>query len=935
MQAPIATYRLQFNPSFGFQEAKQVIHYLYELGISDIYASPIFKAAKGSTHGYDIVDPNELNPELGDGGDFAKLMDERQKRKMGWLQDIVPNHLAFNSENRMLMDIFENGKQSRFFYFFDIAWDHPDKDLRDKVLVPVLGRLYKKALTSGKIRLGLNPDGFYIQYYEFCLPVCLSSYSDILKYGFRKSEDINPTLESAFRNLAKLCDQFDLLAKKPFSNERDKQVDKVKKTLWELYSSQNALGAYVERILDLHNGKNSLTNKFAPLETLLSKQYFKLVLWKKAGERINYRRFFYLNEFIGLRVEKNEVFEFTHQLLLRLAQEKKFTGLRIDHIDGLYNPTKYLNYLREKLGDTYIIAEKILQAGENPPDYWPIQGTTGYEFADRVNKLFCCKENEKAFNKIYKHFIGKDWNYDNLVYEKEKYIIQKFMAGDVRYLAHLFKESVEAETITSITTSQDIEDALIEIIAVFPVYRTYINNYTLSQTDKVYIRKAVSLAVSKKPQLRQTIDFIGRHLLCEAQTLPGHRCQKVLLHFIIHFIMRFQQLTGPAMAKGFEDTFLYCYNRLISLNEVGSQPDCFGISVEEFHKFNGERAKQWPHSLNAASTHDTKRGEDIRARINILSEMPEQWGSKVNHWRQINERKKSKCNGRMAPDANDEYFLYQTLVGALPFRKTEYEAFRKRIKEYLIKAVREAKVHTSWVEPDKEYEQACSQFVDKLLVFCHTDEFWQDFTAFQKKVAAYAVYNSLSQVLIKMAAPGIPDFYQGSELWELNLVDPDNRRPVDFEGRAKLLTEIKSKENQSGSGFLTELLTHAENGCVKMFLIYKLLSARRRHRQIFEDGDYIPLTTTGSKSEHITAFARKSGKKIAIAIATRFVTSIISPAQLPIGDSIWKDTSIIIPDETSNLWLNIITGEKIDNSKKLLVGHILSKFPVALLVLGA
>ncbi len=928
MQMPIATYRLQFNPSFGFQAAKSVTPYLYELGISDIYASPIFKATKGSTHGYDIVEPNELNPELGNLDDFNEMMAQRRKYKMGWLQDIVPNHMAFNSENHMLMDVFEKGKQSRFFSFFDIVWDYPDKELTGKVLVPVLGRLYSKVITSGKLQLNLSANGLNVRYYDKRLALSLSTYSNVLKHKPDDSDKQQNLPQKDLQKLLQLCDTFDLLAQQPFSDKRDKQVHKAKNHLWELYSSHNTIKTHIEKILDFYNGKTSRKNKFAALEELLNKQFFKLAMWRKASERINYRRFFYLNDFIGLRIEKTEVFEFTHQLLLRLARDGKFTGLRIDHVDGLYDPTLYLMRLREKLGDTYIIVEKILQSNEQLPQYWPIQGTTGYEFTSCDNQFFCCKENEQAFSEIYRQFVGVDYDYDRLLYEKKKYIVQKYMAGDVRYLAHLFENCIEKKRVTSIATSQNIEDALIEIIAAFPVYRTYINIYTPAEPCRDYITKAVTLAANNNPQLKQTIDSIGHYLLCEDQRAKRQQNKNHLLHFI----MKFQQLTGPAMAKGFEDTVLYSYNRLISLNEVGSQPDCFGISVGEFHRFNSQRAKRWPHSLNATSTHDTKRGEDVRARINILSEIPEQWSSKVNYWRQINERKKTMYNAGLAPVPNDEYFLYQTLIGALPFRGAEYEAFRRRIKEYFIKSVREAKAHTSWIEPNKEYESACAHFVDKLLAFRKTDEFWQDFITFQRKVAAYAVYNSLSQVLIKMTAPGIPDFYQGSELWDLNLVDPDNRRRVDFEGRAKLLAEIMNKESRGDPSFFTELLRHAENGRIKMFLIHKVLWARRRHRQIFEEGDYLPVNITGPQKDHVIAFARKSGKGMAIAVATRFVTSMTSPAQLCIGENIWKDTSIIIHKGISNFWLNVITGEKINSSNKLLVGHILNKFPVALLV---
>lgn len=926
MKVPAATYRLQLNRSFGYQKVKSVIPYLYELGISDIYASPIFKAAKGSKHGYDIVDPNQLNHELGNWDDFTEVMAEKRMYKMDWLQDIVPNHMAFNSENQMLMDIFEKGRQSRFFSFFDIIWDHPDKTLTGKIMVPVLGEFYDNALESGKIQLGLNSSGFHIRYYEYCLPLNLSSYSYILGQDIKQSANITNPTKSEFEDLAELCDGFDSLAQQPPTDSRDHQINKAKQKLWELYNINDKTKGHIENVFDFYNGKNNQINKYDPLDTLLNRQYFKLALWKRASERINYRRFFYLNDFIGLCVEKKEVFEFTHQLLLSLAQNGTFTGLRIDHIDGLYNPTKYLEYLREKLPNTYIIVEKILEKQENLPENWPIQGTTGYEFADCVNKLFCDKENEKAFSKIYLQFTGLNEYYKHLVYKKKKSLLQKFMAGEVKLIARLFERFIEKEKVTSIATSQNIEDALVEIIAAFDVYRTYINYDKHRKTDRDYIKKALTLAADTNTQLEKTIDFIGQYLLLEFQDLTEQPNKNLLLHFI----MKFQQLTGPAMAKGLEDTVLYNYNRLISLNEVGSQPDCFGISIEKFHKFNRDRNKQCQLSLNTTSTHDTKRGEDVRARINVLSEIPDLWNSKVTYWKRINEHKKINCNGAAAPDVNEEYFLYQTLIGALPFSETEYETFKRRIKEYFIKVLREAKTHTTWTEQDKDYENACTQFVDKLLVFSGRDEFWQDFITFQKKMAAYAVYNSLSQVLIKMTAPGIPDFYQGSELWDLNLVDPDNRRPVNFEKTAWLLEEIKTKEKQAHPDFLTDLLIRAGDGRVKLFLIYKVLAARRKYKLTFEKGDYLPITVTGTLKKHIIAFARQSERDTVTVVASRFLTSIISPSQLPVGNNPWKDTSIIIQEPAS--WFNVITGEKIKNSNELSVSQIFHKFPVALLV---
>jgi len=923
MNVPAATYRLQFGPSFGFKQAAAVIRYLHELGISDIYASPIFKAAKGSTHGYDIVDPNKLNPELGSRQDFDQMMAQKQKYKMGWLQDIVPNHMAFGSDNNMLMDVLEKGAQSRFFSFFDIVWDHPDKELAGKVMVPLLAAPYGEVLASGGLRLNLTADGLKVGYYDIHLPLCLSTYCDVLKCKPDDSEDQHNLPQKDLQKLLQLCDAFDSLARQTFADKRDKHIDEAKKCLWELCCSNDAIRMHMEKILDFYNGKMPRKNNFAALDELLNKQFFKLTAWTKASEIINYRRFFYLNEFIGLCAEKSRVFEFTHQLISQFVTNGMFTGLRVDHIDGLYDPTLYLTRLREKAGDTFIVVEKILQSDEQLPQEWPIQGTTGYEFTARVNQLFCCGQNEHAFSEIYRQSVGADYDRDSLLYEKKKYVVRRYMTGEVRHLAHILKDYSDSDLATEYT-----EAALIEVIAAFPVYRTYIKDYTPAGPCRACIKRAVGSAANSNPRLKQTIDSIGRLLLGEKplSRLP-HDKNKLL-----HFIMKFQQLTGPAMAKGFEDTFLYCYNRLISLNEVGSNPACFGISSGEFHKFNSERAKLWPHSLNATGTHDTKRGEDVRARLNVLSEMPQQWNSKVTHWKQINKQKKARCNGCPAPDLNDEYFLYQTLIGALPFNEAQYEGFAKRVKEHFIKAVREAKVHTSWIEQNKQYENACEQFVDKLLVFNQKDEFWHDFISFQRQVAAYAVYNSLSQLLIKMTAVGVPDFYQGSELWDLNLVDPDNRRKVDFGLRAGLLAQIESNENPADPAFLTELLRYPQDGRAKMFLIYKVLAARRKYREIFDDGDYLPLTVTGRQQDNVIAFARKSKKRMAIAVATRFHTRIVRPPQLPVGDQTWTDARIIIPGPASDSLFNVITAEKLISSNTLPAAKVLNKFPVALLV---
>jgi len=920
MHIPTAMYRLQFNSSFGFQEAEKVIPYLQKLGLSDIYASPIFKATKGSTHGYDVVDSNELNPELGSGADFNKMMAERKKYEMGWLQDIVPNHMAFSSENLMLMDVFEYGRQSRFWDFFDIDWDHGDKALRGKVLVPFLGKPIQEALASNEICLQLTPAGFRVKYYDHSWPLRLSSYSTVL---LRNLEDAhrNSQYKCELKELTELAKQFDSLSNMDFCAQRQRDVGEAKRALWQLFTT----GELISDCLGPYN-KKSCQQGFGPLERLFDEQFFKLAFWKEADKKINYRRFFYLNNYIGLLMENPRVFEYTHHLILRLAEQGGFTGLRIDHIDGLYNPAQYLRQLQERLGQIYVVVEKILEPDESLPAHWPIQGTTGYNFANYVNGLFCRRANEKEFTAIYEKFIGSLQDYEFILHEKKKLIIQKYMAGDINNLSRLLQK-LHGDGSHLDASADATGKALTEIIAAFPVYRTYVSDKSFTEADREYIQEALRGAKRAQPELADAIGLIGEYLLSGGRT-PNVRAA---MDGFLHFVMKFQQLTGPATAKGFEDTLLYCYNRLISLNEVGARPDRFGISAEEFDKFNSKRANQWPHSLNTTSTHDTKRGEDIRARINVLSEMPEQWRFKVDYWTRINKHKKLRYNNSWAPDVNDEYLLYQTLIGALPFGESEYEAFRKRIKEYFVKAVREAKVHSNWVELNKEYESACEKFVDRLLTFSKADKFWKDFIAFQGEVANYGVFNSLSQVLIKITAPGVPDFYQGTELWDLNLVDPDNRRPVDFEARAKFLEDIKSEENRDASRLLKELLTHKEDGRIKMFLIYKALSARRKFKQIFEDGDYVPVRVTGRYKDHIIAFARKAEQQTAITVVPRFLASMVEPDSLPIGEQLWQDTRIITPSYLSGSWLNVITAEKITGVNELFVERILSKFPVGLI----
>jgi len=928
MHIPAASYRIQFNPRFGFREAREIVSYLAELGISHLYASPIFKARKGSPHGYDVVDPNQLNPQLGTTSDFERLVREVKTRGMGWIQDIVPNHMAFDYENRMLADVLENGESSPYFGFFDIEWDHPYESIKRRVLAPFLGRFYGESLEGGEIKLRYTQNGFSLRYYNQALPLKVESYGHLLTYQLN---DLKKKLGPDHPDYLKLLGVLYVLKTLPSREEVSERYDQirfVKITLWELYTKNRDIRQFIKENVKTFNGKKGNPESFNLLNDLLSEQLFRLSFWKVATEEINYRRFFNINELLSLRVEDEDVFNHTHSLIFKLIQEGKIRGLRIDHIDGLYDPTHYLAKIRKKAGELYIIVEKILDLEEELPSLWPVQGTTGYDFMNYANGLFCKREHEREFNKIYAGFTTLKPSYDELVCEKKRLILGKHMAGDVDNLAHLMKAISSRDRHGSDITIYGLKRALVEVMAQFPVYRTYIGNGVSRETDYTYIKTAIEKAKGSGPALLNELQFIERFLLLDF----GDYLSEEEKNLWIQFVMRFQQFTGPLMAKGFEDTTLYVYNRLLSLNEVGGNPNKFGISVGEFHRFVEARASLWPHSMNATSTHDTKRGEDTRARINVLTEIPKEWERNIKTWSKINRRRKRKVHGRAVPDRNDEYFLYQTLIGAFPFDGDDHGQFIQRIKQYAIKAVREAKVHTAWLKPDTEYENAFISFVEEILIPDGGNSFLSEFISFQKKVSHYGILNSLSQALIKITAPGVPDFYQGTELWDLNLVDPDNRGPVDFERRRRFLRQIREEENGNFLNLISEILRTKEDGRIKLFLINRALKARNEHHEVFQRGAYIPLEVGGRFRDHIIAFARNHGGIWAVTIVPRFLTTVIREGEYPLGREVWDDTEVALGEGVSHQWKNVITDEWMNGQGKLIIGEVLNHFPVALLM---
>jgi len=909
----MATYRLQFNPKFGFKQAAEILDYLKILGISDVYASPIFKARPGSSHGYDMIDPLEINPELGGEKEFIPLASQIKKNSMGWIQDIIPNHMAYHSENCLLMDVFEKGEDSPFYSFFDIDWNHPYSGLKKRVLAPFLGKFYKEALEQRELQLRYENSRVTVNNYDLSFPLRIESLVHIFKTKqenlIRKIGENHPGLN----NLLELIKNMDSV--------EDKQ--KVKQMIGELYQKNPQVGAHMDQCVKAYNKDSESLHPFLQLDKLLSQQFFRLSFWKVAMEEINYRRFFSINDLISLRMERPEVFDYFHSLIESYIKKGFFTGLRIDHVDGLYNPATYLKKLRDRIRDSYMVVEKILGPREKLCPCFPVQGTTGYDWMNQVNQLFCHSKHKDRFTEIYSAFSGIKEPYAELKADKKRLIIGKSMAGDIDNLARMVKKIADKSHTGQDFTSYGLKRALVEIMAHFPIYRTYNTPGSVSKQDEQAILKAVEQALPYVPALVHECSFIEKCLLMQIDEKKDKEIKKDIENFTV----RFQQYTGPIMAKGFEDTLLYVYNRLISLNEVGGDPRQFGSSLPSFHEWNKERQKEHPFSLNASATHDTKRGEDVRARINVLSEMPDEWEEKIKLWRQTNSQYKSRVKGFLAPDANDEYFLYQTLVGSYPFKEHDFSQYKKRIRNYLVKAVREAKVHTAWIEPDHEYEQAFLDFFQSLMQ--PRTEFMRDFLPFQKRIAFYGIFNSLSQVLLKMTLPGVPDFYQGCEWWDLNLVDPDNRRPVDFRLRAESLKHMA--RNQIDEENLSRLWRDRESGQIKMFLIWKTMAVRKRFRMVFEKGEYIPLNVQGAKKNHLISFIRRYKDCWVMVIVPRFVSGLIREDQ-SISQAPWKDTQIILPSKAPCLWKQVFTGEQTTLEQRIKASSIFNTSPVHLYI---
>jgi (1->4)-alpha-D-glucan 1-alpha-D-glucosylmutase len=940
-RVPLATYRLQLGSRLTFDDAAGLVPYLAALGISDCYISPFFEASSESSHGYDVSDHNAIRGELGGEEAFVRFSETLDHRGLGLLIDLVPNHMGIaRNRNPWWRDVLENGPRSRYAHVFDIDWKPAKRELAGKVLLPVLGDQYGIVLERGDLKLELNDGIFTVRYYDTTLPIAPHSYRRILGHRIEELEaDLGPA-HPGLLELKALTTWFASFPPRPDHNlDRPKTRDQDKTFGVERLAALVCQAAEVRTFLDgtlRHlNGTPGDPRSFDLLDQLLSEQAYRLAFWRVAGEEINYRRFFDINELAAIRMEDPEVFAETHRLVLRLVGAGRVTGLRVDHPDGLYAPAEYFRRLQHECvratapdggAGLYIVAEKILSPGEALPRNWAIAGTTGYEFLNLLNGIFVDRSQARAMEHLYARLIKERPSFSEVVYECKRLILQISMASELNMLAQRLNAISEEHRTCRDFTLASLTRALVEIIANFPVYRTYVgeDQPAVNDSDREFIARAVAQAKRRTPLTSPSIYDWIQDILTLRFPPRAHEAERRELEFV----MRFQQITSPVTAKGYEDTALYRFNRLVSLNEVGADPSRYGIPLAVFHAAMADRQRSYPHGLSATSTHDTKRGEDVRARINVLSEIPGEWRRRVALWQKLNRKHRTMVDSRPTPGANTEYLIYQTLIGAWPISV-------ERLRAYLSKAIHETKSHTSWINPNVRYDDAIARFAEAILDPARSSPFLEDFAVFQAWVAHFGVFNSLAQTLVKITAPGVPDFYQGSELWDLNLVDPDNRRPVDWQLRRDMLDELTGAMEQVSdrAAFARELMKAKEDGRAKLYLIREALACRRAYAPLFREGEYRPLEAQGTLAEHILGFARVAKEAVALTIVPRLLARR-GIEELPLGETYWGDeTRLLVPPEVGPRLVNRLTGERLAVDRGALsLADVFASFPVALLV---
>ena len=980
VRVPVATYRAQMHRDFNFDEAAAIVPYLQRLGLGDFYASPIFEARPGSMHGYDVTRHDRLNPELGGAEHFIPFAERLRNHGMGLLLDIVPNHMGIGPDSVWWQDVLQNGHASRYANYFDIDWNPLKEEMRNKLLLPILGNQYGEELEAKHIQVALEDGRFYVKYYDDhrfpasprSIPLIFFRRPVGTLPSDQETADMPPDLAEVLRELTQLPPHES--TDPQLQADRQQRLEVLLPRLRAVLTTEE-VQPVIRRALDAINGVEGQPNSFDALHAFLNAEPYRLAYWRTSAEEINYRRFFDVNDLVGLRMETPEVFADTHCLIRELLAKKQVTGLRIDHCDGMFNPRQYLIrlqllYLASQCagpqpvsetaangiersvldqvrgydwsashGPLYVVVEKILEPREHMPQEWPVHGTSGYDFVYFANNIFIQRNNLKAFNTLYDRVLGHSTDPDLIIYRSKLQVMQNSLASEVHVLTNMLSKIAAADRHARDFTDNILESVIRETIACFPVYRTYTDERgTYPDRDIAFIQSAIRQAKRRNPD----IDASAFDFLCDMLLL--RRRHKTASREIdpqqLRFALKFQQLTGPVMAKGVEDTTFYVYNRFVSSNEVGGDTKSFGITLEQWHASNEERLASSPDSMLTTSTHDTKRSEDVRSRLNVLSEIPNAWGAAVRRWQRATAKaKRTLTDGRVAPDANEAYLLYQTIAGIWPWRPEEAgwrESVVKRLQEYAAKALSEAKVNLSWISPDPEYVEAVQGFIADIVMpdkRGRESSFMQVLAKLLPQIQLFGGVNSLAQLVLKATSPGVPDFYQGTELWDLSLVDPDNRRPVDYALRDRMLTHLDALATQHGAAAVAaEVTRDIADGAIKLWTTAQVLRLRRAEHALFRHGSYLPLYVAGNGEQHVIAYARSYEDKTVLVAAPRFACTLMhGEVALPLGDA-WKDWSLSLPSELHRTYRNIFTDAVVRAEGAIPLGQIFESFPVAVFV---
>jgi (1->4)-alpha-D-glucan 1-alpha-D-glucosylmutase len=968
-RVPRASYRLQLSTQLGFDQIRELIPYLQQLGISDLYLSPMFRASAGSTHGYDVVDHGEIEPAFGGEEAFLKMAEAARAAGLGIVIDVVPNHMGINdSGNRYWIDVLENGETARWANFFDIDWDAIPQTLKHRVLQPVLGAPFGIALEQGDLKVTYAERRLQVSYFDRLFPLAPWTWPAVLELVVKHlAQDVTEAersaddarlrrierteLESVIAQLRHLPGRGDHSGTAMRERYREQRI--ARRRLAHLATKRPRVAKALDAAIQEINGVVGQPSSFDRLEDLLRAQCYRLAYWRVASDEINYRRFFDINELAAIRVEDPQVFQMVHRQVASLLEKGLVTGLRIDHPDGLLDPAQYFENLqtlyrrsltdqsRDNAAQLYIVAEKILSGSEQLPTDWAVHGTTGYEFINLVSRLLVDADGVRDIHAAYEQLSGVEESAAETFYQSKKEAASVSMLSEMQMLASRLYRIAQRQRASRDFTQPTLLRALQEVVACLAVYRTYVppRGWEASEEDHRRIGLAVRWAKRRNPSMsRSLFDFIASVLLLQFPTNLSHDDREAWRHFAL----KLQQVSGPIAAKGVEDTAFYRYYPLASLNEVGGELDAGGLAPDEFHRLMHRRVEAWPYGMSASSTHDTKRSEDVRARLHVLSETPERWKDAVLLWRQMNRRFVERWDDVPIPDANEEYLLYQTLVGTWPLEPMDDEArqqYCQRIVQYMEKALREAKLHTSWMNPSEEYESLALDFVRKILS-PEAAAFQTDLAQFVAEIADAGFVNSLSQLVLKATLPGAPDFYQGTELWDFSLVDPDNRRPIDYAARQAALADAVARSASDLSAYAAEVGEAWPDPRIKLLTTMRSLAVRQRLESLFVSGEYLPLEVRGEQSEHLFAFARRHGDDWAIVAIPRHFHRLTRHGRdrtVSGGWRVdWQDARIVLPADVDVAWRcelsgNLVEAALSDDTLTLPACELFATLPVALL----